>query len=90
MRGHCFGLGLRSARLRCRLVGKRFALPNVVGLFDGIVADLVGLDAAMFGAFLARHPCDCGDQQSCRDPADDDPNGRLVVMLATRVGGNFA
>ena len=32
------------------------------------------LDAAVFGAFLARHPSDCGDQQDQRYNNDDDPN----------------
>ena len=56
MRCQGFGLGLRSAGLGCRLVGKRFALPPFVGLFDGFVADVAGLDATTLGAFLARHP----------------------------------
>jgi hypothetical protein len=71
---HGFGLGLRSAGLGCRLVGKRFALRDLVGLFDGFVADVAGLDAEVFGAFPARHARDCGDEQSCRDDDDDDPN----------------
>jgi hypothetical protein len=31
-------------------------LPHFVGLFDGFVADVAGLDATTLGAFLARHP----------------------------------
>jgi hypothetical protein len=38
----------------CRLVSKRFALRDLVGLFDGFIADVAGLDAEVFGAFLAR------------------------------------
>ena len=26
------------------------------------------------GAFVARHPCDCGDEQNCHDRDDDDQN----------------
>src|SRR4029077_19448322 len=69
-----FGLGLCCAGLGCRLVGKRFALPDLLGLFDGFLADFAALDAVVFGAFLARHPRECGDDQRCRDHDDDDPN----------------
>ena len=72
MRGLGVGLGLSGAGLGRGLVGERFALPHLVGLFGGLIADVPGLDAAVFGAFLTRHPRDGGDEQNCRDRDDDD------------------
>ena len=72
----CFGvgLGLGGAGLGRSLVGERFALPHLVGLFGGFVADVAGFDATVLGAFVARHPGDCGDEQNCHDRDDDDQN----------------
>jgi hypothetical protein len=97
VRCHSFSLGLRCAGLGCRLVGKRFALAHLVGLFDRFLADVARLYAAVFGAFLARHPRDCGDEQSCRDNNDDDPNDSAgshvgssdwLSMLIVEIGWN--
>jgi hypothetical protein len=45
-----------------------------VGLFGSFIANLPGFDAAVLGAFVARHPRDCGDEHNCRDRNDDDQN----------------
>src|ERR1700677_132398 len=52
----------------------RFALLLLQCFLLGGLADLVGFDVAVLVAFVARYPCDRGDEHNCRDRDDDDQN----------------
>src|ERR1700691_5105154 len=68
------GFGLGGAGPGGGLVGQCFALLHLQRFLLGGLADLVGFDVAVLVAFVARYPCDRGDEQNCRDRDDDDQN----------------
>jgi len=86
VRCHGFGLGLRSAGLGCRLVGKRFPLPDLVGLFDGFLADVAGWTRRCSVRFLRATQAIAATSRINATTTTTIQTIVLVVMSARRIG----